>query len=89
MPNLEIRFTQTMFVNKIPNLEIWFTQTMFVNKIPNLEIRFTQTMKFKILPSDALLPHFSIQEDELGKRMANIKNFRILFKILLFILPVR
>jgi hypothetical protein len=33
-------------------------------------------MKFKILPSDTLLPHFSIQEDELGKRMANFQGFQ-------------
>jgi hypothetical protein len=33
-------------------------------------------MKFKILPSDTLLPHFNIQEDELGKRMANFQEFQ-------------
>ena len=33
-------------------------------------------MKFKILPSDTLLPHFSIKEDELGKRMANLQEFQ-------------
>ena len=33
-------------------------------------------MKFKILPSDTLLSHFSIQEDELGKRMANFQEFQ-------------
>jgi hypothetical protein len=33
-------------------------------------------MKFKILPSDTLLPHFTIQEDELGKRMANFQEFQ-------------
>ena len=33
-------------------------------------------MKFKILPSDTLLPHFSIQEDELGNRMVNFQEFQ-------------
>jgi Fic family protein len=33
-------------------------------------------MTFKILPSDTLLPHFSIQEDELGKRMADLQEFQ-------------
>jgi hypothetical protein len=33
-------------------------------------------MTFKILQSDILLPHFSIQEDELGKRMANFQGFQ-------------
>jgi hypothetical protein len=33
-------------------------------------------MKFKILPSDTLLAHFTIQEDELGKRMVNFQEFQ-------------
>lgn len=41
-------------------------------------------MKFKILPSDTLLPHFSIQEDELGKRMANFQGFQNTIKYFTF-----
>ncbi|MFY7889513.1 MAG: Fic family protein [Spirosomataceae bacterium] len=33
-------------------------------------------MKFKILPSEQLLPHFLVQEEELANRMANLQEFQ-------------